>query len=211
MKIVCISDTHMKHGSMDIPDGDILIHAGDMTRRGHLDDIAEVNKWLGTLPHKHKVIIAGNHDFGFETNHEKAVSLITNATYLQDSQIDIDGISIYGSPWQPTFHNWAFNIDRGKLHHKWKLIPEGLDILVTHGPPFHILDKVMKPHKQPEHVGCKELKDRILEMKKPPVYHIFGHIHEARGRVSIGMTTFINAAMCDIDYKPINKAVEFYY
>ena len=97
-----------------MPDGDILIHAGDMTPRGEKKDLEKVNKWLGTLPHKHKIIIAGNHDFAFEKTPAEARSWFTNAIYLEDESITLEGLKIYGSPWQPKFHNMAFGLDRGE-------------------------------------------------------------------------------------------------
>lgn len=114
MKIICISDTHNLHKNLKVPDGDILIHAGDMTCVGGIDEIKEFNEWLGTLPHSHKIVIAGNHDIYFEEEPSKSKSLITNAIYLEDSGIIIEGLKIWGSPSSPNYQNWAFNRERGE-------------------------------------------------------------------------------------------------
>lgn len=173
MRIVCISDTHGKHRSMKIPDGDVLIHAGDLTPRGHEKDIKDVNEWLGTLPHKHKIMIAGNHDFQFEINPVNARSWITNAHYLCDESLTLDGVKFYGSPWQPRFFDWAFNKDRGApLKAIWDKIPLDTDVLITHGPPHGILDLTFDKIK----AGCEELLLAVQRIK--PKVHVFGHIHE---------------------------------
>ncbi|MBC7410804.1 MAG: metallophosphoesterase, partial [Arcicella sp.] len=108
---------------------------------GRIEEIEMFNEWMGSLPHRHKVVIAGNHDFFFEKYPKEAKRLITNATYLNDSGILIEGLHIWGSPIQPWFYDWAFNRKRGKdIRKHWDLIPTNTDILITHGPPFGILD-----------------------------------------------------------------------
>lgn len=200
--IVLISDTHSLHRQVEIPHSDILIHAGDITNKGSLEDVEDFNQWLGDLPHKHKIIIAGNHDFCFEKQNNDARALLTNGIYLQDELIEILNLKIYGSPWQPWFFDWAFNLPRGvELKKKWDLIPENTDILVTHGPPYGILDKT----KQNKMVGCEELSKRIEFIQ--PKYHIFGHIHEDYGERIINQTTYINCSTCNYGYEPINKPI----
>jgi len=188
-KIVCVSDTHANHWETVVPDGDILLHAGDLTRRGDPADVEDFNLWLGTLPHRHKIVICGNHDFCFERTPEFARSLITNAIYLQDETVVIDGIRIYGSPWQPWFFSWAFNAHRGDpIAAKWALIPPDTDILMTHGPVRKILDQTYTG----QHVGCDDLLARIRAVK--PKLHVCGHIHEAAGILREGATLFVNAS-----------------
>ncbi len=190
-RIVIISDTHTQHRGISVPDGDILIHAGDITRRGALADVRDFNAWLGTLPHQHKVVIAGNHDFCFESDLAAAAAL-TNCIYLQDQAITIAGLVIYGSPWQPWFHDWAFNLPRGReLQEKWDLIPPNTDILVTHGPPLGIGDRVWSG----EQVGCADLLAAVERIR--PRLHIFGHIHEGYGTFGHAATTFVNASSCN--------------
>jgi Icc-related predicted phosphoesterase len=195
MRIVCVSDTHNLHNKTKIPDGDIFIHAGDITAIGEKEIIIDFNNWLGQLPHKYKIVIAGNHDFCFENESIETEKLLTNAIYLNDSGVEIEGFSIWGSPISPISPrfggDWAFNIDRGqKIRNYWKLIPENTDILITHCPPFGILDMNDLGDKE----GCKDLLDLVQNKIKPTV-HIFGHIHEAYGQIQVGQTKFINASI----------------
>lgn len=188
--IVAISDTHAHHEGLALPDGDILVHAGDCTRRGALEDLEAFNDWLGRLPHRHKIIIAGNHDFCFERTPDESRRLVTNAIYLQDEAIVIEGIKIWGSPWQPWFFDWAFNLYRGQpIAAKWALIPNDTQLLITHGPPAGILDRTYSDY----NVGCADLLERVLQIK--PRLHVFGHIHEAAGQREIRETTFVNASI----------------
>ncbi|MBD3353624.1 MAG: metallophosphoesterase [Candidatus Lokiarchaeota archaeon] len=203
-KFVCISDTHNQHYKLDLPKGDILLHAGDMTMMGRVDAIKRFNEYLGTLNYRKIVIIAGNHDWLFETQPKEAEKLITNAIYLKDSEIIIDGIKIYGSPWQPWFGDWAFNLRRGlPLKKKWNLIPKDVDILMTHGPPYSYLDKNFRG----EYTGCQDLLYRIRVIA--PKYHVFGHIHEGYGTAKEDKTTFINASVVDVHYRMVNDPIVF--
>jgi len=189
MRIVCVSDTHAKHHLTVVPDGDVLVHGGDITRRGQLEDVEDFDRWLGTLPHKHKIVICGNHDFCFQEKPAEARARITHAIYLEDSGCEIDGVTFYGSPWQPWFGGWAFNLARGEeLANVWAKIPDRVDVLITHGPPQGILDRTNRD----EFAGCRDLFHRVFEVK--PKLHVFGHIHEAAGRSEIDGITFVNAS-----------------
>ena len=191
---------------LDIPDGDVLIHAGDLTRHGTLDDVSELNDFLGSLPHPHKIVIAGNHDFCFEQYRKACEELLTNCIYLQDQDLIIDGVKYYGSPWQPWFYDWAFNLERGpEIRAKWELIPEDTDVLITHGPPHGIGDQTTRGEK----TGCEDLLE-IVEKIKPAV-HIFGHIHEGYGLTTNGTTTFINASSTNQFYKLVKPPIVFDY
>ena len=204
MKIIAISDTHGLHGSLKIPNGDLLIHAGDLTRHGTLDDVREFNDFLSNLPHPHKIVIAGNHDLCFEKYRKACEEILTNCIYLQDQEVIIDGVKFYGSPWQPWFYDWAFNLERGpEIRAKWDLIPEDTDVLITHGPPYGIGDLTF--HK--DNAGCQDLLE-VVEKIKPKI-HVFGHIHEGYGVTSNGVTTFINASSCDHLYQPANPPVVY--
>ena len=185
-----LSDTHGRHAERTVPDGDVFVHAGDFSPWvGTLEETAEFNDFLGMLPHSHKVVIAGNHDGCFEHSNAEARMVLTNATYLQDEQVEIDGVKFYGSPWQPEFLDLAFNLPRGgALRDKWDLIPQDIDVLVTHGPPAGIGDRTFNGLR----VGCKELFDRVREVK--PKLHVFGHIHESRGTYEADGTIFVNAS-----------------
>lgn len=207
-KIVCISDTHEKHRDIIVPDGDILIHAGDFTGIGSPRAVADFNRWLGTLPHTHKVIIAGNHERTFENNPDLVRGLITNAIYLENTMVEVMGLKIWGSPYTPKFYNWAFMRERGEdIKRIWDQVPEGIDILVTHGGPKGCLDLV-ETHGSPnygENVGCEELLKAIERIK--PKLHVFGHIHESYATDIYGEILLVNASICDEYYRPVNKPI----
>jgi len=205
MKIVAISDTHGMYQSVEVPDADMLIHAGDITSHGTYEDLENFNEWLGELPHKHKIVIAGNHDWCFEWDSTKSRQILTNAIYLQDEMVEIEGLRIYGSPWQPAFYDWAFNLPRGKeLAEVWARIPDNLDILVTHGPPYGILDQTKRDLRN---VGCQDLLDAVLERR--PRFHIFGHIHEGYGQHEELGIHFINASCNTYRYRPTQAPIVF--
>ena len=206
VRIVCISDTHNLHRYLSIPDGDILIHAGDLTHMGAIEDLYDFNEFLDTLPHPHKIVIAGNHDFCFEQDSGTCRGLLTNCIYLQDEAVMLEGIRFYGSPWQPWFCDWAFNLQRGpEIQQKWDLIPPDTDVLITHGPPYGHGDRTIRG----ELVGCQDLLDTIERIH--PQLHVFGHIHEGFGLSENEHTVFINASSCDIRYRPRNPAAVYDY
>lgn len=210
MKIVALSDTHNQHRHVKVPDGDVLVHSGDISLWGHSVHMRDFNEWLGTLPHAHKIVISGNHDTYLQggRNHTSLVrarELLSNATYLQDEEVIIDGVKFYGTPWQPWFGDWAFTLKRAVDRRlKWKKIPEDTDVLITHGPPFGILDDASPPDVEiPDHCGCEEL-TKFVEKIRPQI-HIFGHIHISYGICKNEHTKFVNAALCNHEYKPVRK------
>lgn len=214
MRVVCLSDTHNRHSELRVPEGDLLVHAGDATMRGEPAEIRAFDDWLGRLPHRHKIVIAGNHDWLFERDPTAARELITNAIYLQDTAATIGHVRVWGSPWQPWFFDWAFNLQRGApLKDRWDLIPSDTDLLITHGPPHGVRDEVHRPlartndsaSRADAHVGCEELLTAIARVR--PRLHVFGHIHEGYGQETRGETTFVNASNCDRSYRPINPPV----
>ncbi|MDH5298221.1 MAG: metallophosphatase domain-containing protein [Desulfobulbaceae bacterium] len=189
MKIALFSDTHALHGQINIPDADILIFAGDMTHCRTARDVSNFNSFLASLPHRHKVVVGGNHDHRLARDPEKAKLLFSEAAYLLDESVVVSGITIYGAPWQPLFNDRAcdaFALPRGKaLKEKWDMIPPGVDILVTHTPPAGILDQ-----DGPVAHGCSDLAAAVAARK--PKYHIFGHIHSRHGMIIHGSTRYIN-------------------
>lgn len=220
MKIVTLSDTHGKHFGIQVPDGDTVIHCGDFCDFGQIKDAMSFLNWFNALPHKNKIFIAGNHDLLFEKDGFIKTLLkqdYPNLTYLEDSGCEIEGVKFWGSPVQPRFFNWAFNRSRGEeIRRHWDLIPEGTDVLITHGPPFQILDRAPRsfdPLEQPprlsfEHVGCRDLLNRVVELD--PKLHLFGHIHYDGGKSFAGkLTTFCNAAVVDENYNVANKPQVF--
>ena len=204
MRIICLSDTHNRLDEIDVPAGDLLIHAGDFSGRGTRREVEYFAADLAALPHRTKVVIAGNHDFLFETDSAKARDLLGDSCiYLEDSGCDVDGLRIWGSPWQPWFHDWAFNLRTDdELAAKWSLIPDDTDLLITHGPPRGILDRTSGG----DDVGCAALVEAIRRVR--PGLHVFGHIHEGYGAVERDGTIHLNASNCTLQYEPTNAPVQ---
>ncbi|EMD40325.1 hypothetical protein CERSUDRAFT_110922 [Gelatoporia subvermispora B] len=205
-RFVCISDSHATRFA--VPDGDVLLHSGDLTYYSTFGDFEVTAEWLRELPHPTKIVIGGNHDFAlhaqdgwydrnyrrFHDEDKQDVEAISNLfrgsaaeragiVYLENERYDFhvrDGgkkWTVYGSPWTPAFGNWAFNYDRGREAEDLISTFPQTDILLTHGPPFHILDKVLTGR----HVGCAALSARLPSLR--PRLHVFGHIHEDHGAI----------------------------
>jgi len=212
-KIVAISDTHNRHKKVEIPECDILIHCGDMSGRGHRSEIINFLDWFVDQPAKSLALIAGNHDFLYEKDPTLARSILadyhfnegSNRHYLEDDLVVIGTLMIYGSPYTPYFFNLAFNLQRGEdLARKWSIIPDDLDILVTHGPPYQLGDRTERG----EEVGCHDLLTRIKQIRVQ--YHLCGHIHECGNQIhKLGATTFMNCCICDLKYNPVNPPFVF--
>jgi len=225
MKIVTISDTHWKFNEVEVPECDLLLHAGDISGRGKDEEIISFLDWYANQSAECKVLIAGNHDFGFEKKPEwcEQECKKRNIIYLNDSGYtyrfanengEPDKVEIWGSPVQPEFCDWAFNrartkeesadFGKGPYNHydyigtHWDLIPNGTDILITHGPPFGILDQCSHGQR----VGCEELLKKIEKIKLK--MHVFGHIHEARGVIvnKLDTITYVNASSLNLRYNP---------
>lgn len=205
MEIVFISDTHSYHDQLVLPKGDMIIHAGDLSKRGSEHEIAAFIAWFEKLDFKYKIFIAGNHDFYFERAPASSIEKIVpdSIHYLNDSGVEIEGIKIWGSPVQPAFFDWAFNRVRGEdIKKHWDLIPKDTDILVTHGPPYGILDKTIRG----ENVGCEELSNFL---KTAPIkINVYGHIHEAYGMRVVNHTKFINASVVNLNYQVVNPPIK---
>lgn len=201
MKIVLISDTHNQHGKIDLPEGDMIIHAGDISGLGTFTEVLNFIQWFDKLPFKHKIFIAGNHDFLFEKQKLVATAMFPEGiTYLENSEVTIEGLKIYGSPYTLEFYDWAFMKKSGReIAEIWSLIPENLDILITHGPPFEVLDQ----NELGTHCGCKDLLRRVHEVK--PRIHVFGHIHEGYGTREINGIQFYNVSSLNENYHVSNQ------
>jgi len=199
-KIIAISDTHT-YEKFSIPEGDILLHSGDISFRGTFTEMNRAMRWLGGLPHKYKIFVCGNHDWLGETDPllMKELAEENGIIYLDDSGIELMGLKIWGSPVQPEFCSWAFNRKRGEeIARHWAKIPDDTQVLVTHGPPMSILDKL----EDGTLVGCEELKKRVDQLKDLKL-HTFGHIHCAAGEYTDPAgKLFVNAAICTEEYKP---------
>lgn len=209
MNIIFISDTHGLHRRIrNIPVGDMLIHTGDISNFGEEHQVVDFLNWFSNQPHTFKIFIAGNHDFFFERESPAYIQKIIpqNIIYLNDSGCEINGIKIYGSPITPEFFNWAFNRKRGtEIKQSWAKIPLDTQILLTHGPPFGILDQTQKSIR----TGCEDLMKAVNKIK--PTLHVFGHIHEAYGRFQNEDTTFINASILNEVYRITNLPQTFVY
>ena len=201
MRIVCLSDTHNRHLDIEVPEGDLVVHAGDATARGTQAEIEAFVTWFDRLPHRHKVVIAGNHDWGFE-RHPDWRTWFRSATYLENESAWIEGLHLWGSPFQPWFHDWAFQRERGApMQEVWDQIPNDVDVLITHGPPHKILDLTVSG----DHAGCEALTDTLARVR--PKLHIFGHIHEAYGEEHRDGIHFVNACTCSLRYEPTQPPI----
>lgn len=215
-RIVAISDTHQSHNRIKLPDADLLIHAGDFSfdyqNKSNLSRFSSFLRWMEGQPHKHKILIAGNHDQLFEMAPERARGLVKanapSVTYLQDSETVVEGLTIWGSPVTPSFYDWSFNRDEVEIIQHWDMIPEHIDVLVTHGPPLGYLDR-NQGHDGGGRRGCRSLLMAVKRTK--PLLHIFGHIHGGYGHDQISHgdgshTDLYNVAICDQQYQPNNPA-----
>lgn len=214
MRLVFISDTHLidavRNTPLVVPEGDVLIHCGDATMRGTRDEMNLFAERFSDYPHKNKIFVPGNHDWDCQHVYEETPQAFLRlewAHVLVDREVIIDGVKFYGSPWQPVFFNWAFNLPRGPaLAEKWAKIPADTDVLVTHTPPIGVLDGVWrvqykgagKTRRYREHVGCADLMERVKQVK--PKIHAFGHIHCDYGTKTVGETQFVNCALADEGY-----------
>ena len=214
MIITFISDTHTKHKLIenDLPGGDVLIHSGDFMHTGYYkQEAVEFFEWFENIKgYTHKILIAGNHDRLMEDEPDYMRGLLTgykDITYIEDEWVELHGyvekpVKIWGSPWQPEFYNWAFNLPRNgiEIAEKWSLIPDDVDILVTHGPAFGVLDTVTSTSMN---LGCEKLTERLSVVK--PKLHSFGHIHGGSGYRFNGDTHSFNASSLNERYKYTNK------
>lgn len=198
MQLVIISDTH-NNRLQKLPDGDVLVHAGDLTALGRhgetqkqLDHLAKFHSQF-----KHIVLVAGNHDFLAQKENPLFTQMCQDRgiTYLEDSGINLGGFYFYGTPWTPTFYNWAFMESEADLVRRFRWIPEDTDVLITHGPPRYILDQ----NGYGEHCGSMALLERVKQVK--PKVHVFGHIHDSHGTLEYDGTTFVNAAQVDDEHQ----------
>ena len=234
VRFVCISDTHNKHDwdkcPFTVPDGDVLVHAGDFTQVGDAREVAAFCKWFGALPHKRKILIAGNHDLSLHgetyaqtgaiqgvqaadaaeaaSRARELVAAVPECEYLCDSGTSVSGIRIWGTPWQPMFPTGppqAFQLPRGQpLREKWAMIPDGTDVVITHGPPLGHGDSAGPG----AHIGCIDLLNELQSRVKPS-HHVFGHCHPGYGITSDGQTTYVNAATCTNKYRPEHLPLVF--
>lgn len=223
MRIVCMSDTHNLHEKVQVPDGDVVIHSGDWTGSGTQQQVIKFIRWLASLPHKHKILIAGNHEVTLDRSlyeaqwwrfhripepaHDLKAYVMKESSihYLEDQSLVVEGVSFYGSPVTPTFGDWGFNVRRGlPIRAVWSNIPTNTQVLITHGPPMGFGDLLVTG----ERVGCESLLEEVTNRIKPRL-HVFGHIHNGYGLYESGGTSFVNASICDEGYKCVNAPIVF--
>ena len=221
LKVVVISDTHGGHDQITVPDADVLVHCGDFCKYGHMSEVKKFAKWLGTLPHRHKVVIAGNHDKAVEERPAEARQVFekNGVTLLLNEEVVIDGVKFWGSPFTPTFGRWHFMLNRGPmLKQVWDQVPDDVDVLLTHGPAYGHGD-LCPPYTTPQRkvAGCLDLLLRIRELYhgsngKHPKVHVYGHIHDGYGATQsdeLPAMVFVNASTCTERYKPTNPPIIF--
>ena len=218
IRFVCLSDTHSIPMTQPIPPGDVLLHAGDFSVRGNIKTLTRFNDLLGSLPHTHKIVIAGNREHSLDTAYTERINIerqrtidpdapprksyLTNCIYLEDSGTEVMGFKIWGSPWVTSIREGGFTLwNEGEIDEKWKFIPSDVDILMTHQPPYGILDE----NKYGERLGCRYLDRRTADMHLK--VHIFGHVHEAHGFEVRYNCIYANVAICTHYYHSLNRPV----
>ncbi|MEI8345849.1 MAG: metallophosphatase domain-containing protein [Pseudomonadota bacterium] len=198
LTIVAFSDTHGEHENVTLPEGDLLVCCGDWTARDSFEELPKFLSWLSDRPHKHKILVPGNHDFCFQSEAYKNMAKECGIHVLVHDEVMIEGLRFFGSSVQPEFMNWAFNYPPEERKRFWSNAPENVDVLVTHCPPKGILDKVKNSH-----LGCEYLAEYVGKLPKLKA-HIFGHIHEGYGREDDG-PAFVNCSLLNGNYDFVNK------
>lgn len=226
MKLAFIADMHGNLKFLVDP-CDLLLIAGDLCpaspspfisvgmQRNWLN--SKFKKWIEELPVRYVIIIAGNHDWIWEVSKSEVPMWIPNnycdlgmiannkIAYIEDYWIHHEGLKIYGTPWQPPFCNWAFNKEVDRLKLCWDNIPDDVDILLTHCPPYGIMDETQYPEYAKQHIGDRNLLNRIKEIK--PILSVYGHNHGENGVIKIDGTTFVNCSIVDERYKLTKKPI----
>lgn len=212
-RICAVSDLH---GALPtVPEADILVVAGDISPIDYDREIDKVIdwfdsdfvEWIRSTPTKYKVFIAGNHDFAIqkELKYFKEYVDPEDLLFLHDSEAEIEGINFYGIPWVPNLVGWAFYGDSQTLTDKYGLVPEGTDVVISHGPPYGVADRVMSA--MHPHVGAAQADLMIRDIN--PKHFVCGHIHEGYGHYELEGTHIWNVAIMDAFYYPSNAPVVF--
>ena len=188
VRVTVISDTHLMHEGLRLPEGDLLIHCGDMfdLRDRDPSQLGRLDAWFGEQPFDRIVCTGGNHDRILEQARTRRAQPFRNAHYLEDETLHYRGLTLYGAPWLPGLPGHAFHKDRAGLAEAWARIPAGIDILVTHSPPQGILDRSSRGMS----FGCPELARELRRIA--PRVHCFGHVHASAGQARLGPTLFVN-------------------
>ena len=194
MRFIAISDTHGCHEQLDLPKGDVLLHAGDICNKGNRTHVKDFIEWFASLDFEHKIFIAGNHDIDLSKSESLIPKFLPKEIFFLNGEThQVGKHKIWGSPTEEL-----------GLTPFWNSIPEQVDILMTHRPPFGILDRA--PDGLPK--GLKELNGKIKLFR--PKVHLFGHIHYSYGIREGRKTKFINASNYKASMKKIvNPPVVF--
>ena len=181
MTIHHLSDTHGLHRQMEhLPLADVVVHSGDFCEEGTIEEVEDFVEWFAALPHRHKVFVAGNHD---DCLHGATIEGLPDGVhYLCNSGVEIEGVRFYGVP--------MFVADEvsGAYDTAIEKIPTDTDVLITHQPPYGILDNAEEVH-----YGSTSLLNRVLSIK--PRLHLFGHVHKANGKTASHNTLFVNSSI----------------
>lgn len=205
--IVCISDTHQNHDRISVPDGDILVHAGDFCSSGDLLEVSLFLDWIESQPHKIKIVVPGNHDRCLESNikareefSKVGVHLLIDEEYVDPSS----GLKFYGVPWTPDFYPdiWAFQ-DRDAPENYWAAVPADTDFIVSHGPPLGVADQIYPGVSN--HLGSSRFAAILEKFKGYGV--ICGHIHGGYGEYVLDRYAVVNASSCTEAYLPTNEPI----
>lgn len=204
MKVCSISDIHNKIADIVFEPADVLIIAGDLTDFGTAAEISEANSIIKNLPFKEKIFVPGNHDMLFESHYALGASLLNSCTVLVDASVKINGVHFYGSPHCSRYGQWAFMGDDAYLKEKFSKIPDDVDVLITHNPPFGVLDLYNVESigadgfvsKLGMRLGSEVLSQEMKRLTKIKV-HCFGHIHDGQGKHEVNGIRYFNCAQCD--------------
>ena len=210
-RLVLLSDTHLRTKDLVVPDGDILVHCGDGTMTGTTEEFERFGEWLRHQPHEDKVVTWGNHDLGAEENPQEAEAILRrwdvtdDIHVLNNSGAVVQGLKFWGVPYSTPFGGWAFMPPEAKARVLYEAIPTGLDVLISHGPPLGIGDRLARPPNQ--RVGSKALTDRLWQTF--PRVVAFGHIHEGYGSYLNHWleTAFYNCAVLNERYELVNAPI----
>lgn len=207
MKIVALSDTHTLQDQVVMPEGqfDILIHAGDMGNMGYEWEYAAIGNWFHKYKSqfKYQIIVPGNHDAAFQSQPEITLHhyFDEDVICLIDKGVEIEGFKFYGCPWMPQFYNWAFMMPESELPAIYAKIPDDTEVLITHCPPYGILDNHNRSGSfYDRRCGSLALYNRVKQLPELK-HHIFGHIHAGAGTETIDGITFHNVAALNENYR----------
>jgi Icc-related predicted phosphoesterase len=202
LKIICISDTHDVYYP-ELPEGDMLIHAGDVALGGELMEVQRFVNWFRAQPHQYKVFVGGNHDKALEGLGLDLFDPGAGITYLNNDTVTLGGLKIWGSPASRTYgHICAFMRDEDRLAYLYESIPEDTDIVITHQPPYGLRDAEVDGIP----LGSPSLMRAIVRVK--PKLHVYGHIHGGYGKSEVYGGYSVNASQLDVTYRKHNPPIE---